>query len=118
VAYGHAFCCNGGAIIALLGSGSPTLGSNSAALGWFAGGLLLSILMGILSGIWGHRASVRIITARVKIDQSLLERALNEHVLADLAGERPTWKTWVPSYTSSASFLCLALGMLAIGGRL
>jgi hypothetical protein len=112
------FAANGGAIIALLGSGSPAFKANNTALGCFAGGLLLSILMGILSGIWGHRASVRIIAARLKIDQSLLERAVNQQVFADLSSEKPTWKTWVPSYTGSASFVCLVLGIMAIGWRL
>lgn len=47
------FAANGGAIIAVLGS---TQSANVSALGWFAAGLVLSILMGILSCIWAFRA--------------------------------------------------------------
>ena len=109
------FAANGGAILALL-QANPKGGSIApAALGWFAGGVFLSILMGLLSSFWGHRASVRVTATRFKIDRAILEGAMNHEILADISAQKPSWKTWVPSYVGILSFVCFTVGMLAAG---
>lgn len=110
------FAANGGAIIALLGSVQR---ANVCALGWFAAGLILSITMGILSGIWSFRAVNSIEAARWSIDQSLLTRETDDELLNKLVGRmKLTWKTWVPSYAGVASLVCVIVGMVAIACQL
>lgn len=110
------FAANGGAIIALLGS---TQSGNVFALGWFAVGLILSIIMGILSCIQAFRAITSIDAARWSIDQSLLTRETDIEFLNNLVARlKLTWKTWVPSYAGGASLACLIIGMFAIACRL
>lgn len=106
------FAANGGAIIALLSSPQR---ANVSALGWFAAGLILSIVMGILSSIWAFRALTSIERARWSIDQSLLTRETDTELLNNLVARLTlTWKTWVPSYAGVASLVCLLIGMLVI----
>lgn len=112
------FAANGGAILALFGAAQQGVRTGDAALGWFGAGVFLSILMGLLSSFWGHRASVRVTTTRFKIDRAFLEGAMNHEILADIAAQKPNWKTWVPSYVGILAFLCLSLGMLSIGRTL
>jgi hypothetical protein len=107
------FAANGGAILALLQA--PQARMDPTALGWFAGGVFLSILMGLLSSLWGHRASVRVTTTRFKIERAMLEGAMNAEILADIAAQKPNWKTWVPSYVGILSFACFSSGMLGAG---
>ena len=99
------FAANGGAILALFGSAQLGARTGDAPLGWFGAGVFLSILMGLLSSFWGHRASVRVTTTRFKIDRAFLEGAMNHEILTDIAAQRPNWKTWVPS-TSASSLSC------------
>ena len=80
------FAANGGAAIALLQI-APQADVARTALGWFAAGVFLSILMGLLSSFWGHRASIRVTTARFKIERVMLEGAMNPDILADISAE-------------------------------
>jgi hypothetical protein len=109
------FAANGGAMLALLQAAPQTTDVAWASLGWFAGGVFLSILMGLLSSFWGHRASVRVTTTRFKIERAMLEGAMNPDILADISAQKPNWKTWVPSYVGILSFACFSAGMLAAG---
>ena len=107
------FAANGGAIVALLGAEQGVQGSN-AALAWFGAGVLLSILMGVLASLWGHRASVRVTTTRFKIERALLDGAMNHEIVAEVLAQKPNWKTWFPSYVGIVAFLCLTVGMMAV----
>lgn len=112
------FAANGGAILALFGAAQHGVTIDGAGLSWFGAGVFLSILMGLLSSFWGHRASVRVTTTRFKIDRAFLEGAMNHEILADIAAQKPSWKTWVPSYVGILAFLCLTAGMLSVGRAL
>jgi hypothetical protein len=112
------FAANGGAILALFGAAQNGVKASGAALSWFGAGVFLSILMGLLSSFWGHRASIRVTTTRFKIDRAFLEGTMNREILADISAQKPNWKTWVPSYVGILSFLCLAAGMLSVGRAL
>lgn len=85
-------------------------------MAWFAAGMLQSILMGALSTLWGQFAYVRLFKIRMKIEESLIEGTTNEDIVPALNAEKPTWKTWVPSYAGICSFACLLMGILAIAG--
>ena len=76
--------------------------------------------MGTFSAIASLVAIKPIETARVAIDQALITKIVPEKkVFDDLAARnRPSWKTWVPSYTGVASLVCLIVGMLEIASRL
>jgi hypothetical protein len=115
---GTLFAANGGALLALLGAGREGLQGTNAALGWFGAGVLLSILMGVLSSFWGHRASVRVTTTRFKIERALLEGVMSHEAVAEVLAQKPNWRTWFPSYVGSAAFLCLAIGMLTVARSL
>lgn len=108
------FAANGGSILALVQRETPLLSSNKGALAWFAAGMLLSILMGALSTLWGQLAYVRLFKIRMKVEQSLIEGTTNEEIVPALNAEKPTWKTWVPSYAGILSFTCLLIGILTI----
>ena len=108
------FAANGGSILALLQREAPLLNLDREALAWFAAGMLLSILMGALSTLWGHLAYVRLFNIRLKVEQSLAEGLLNDEILPSLEAEKPTWKTWIPSYAGVLSFACLLAGVLTI----
>ena len=97
------FAANGGAIIGLLGWNDVSRHGGYSALGWFAGGLVLSILMGTFSAVGALVAIKPIETARLAIDQALITRVLPEKEVFDglVARNRPSWKTWVASYTGS-----------------
>jgi hypothetical protein len=113
------FAANGGAIIGLLGWNGANQHGGLSAIGWFAAGLVLSILMGTLSAIWAFRSISPIVTTRLLIDQWLLTGEENKLVLDDLVARHSlTWKTWVPSYAGGASLACLIIGMLEIACRL
>ena len=112
------FAANGGAILALFGAAEHGVKPSIAALSWFAAGVFLSVLMGLLSSFWSHRASIRVTTTRFKIDRAFLEGAMNHEILADIAAQKPNWKTWVPSYVGILAFLCLTAGMLSVGHSL
>ena len=112
------FAANGGAILALLSAEREGVEGTNAALGWFGAGVLLSILMGVLSSFWGHRASIRVTTTRFKIERALLEGVMSHDAVADVLAQKPNWKTWFPSYVGSAAFVCLAIGMLTVARSL
>jgi hypothetical protein len=114
------FAANGGAIIGLLGWSDANKHGVLSALGWFAAGLVLSILMGALSAIWAILAIKPMVTTRIAIDHSLLTGVVpDKQAFDDLAARNAwTWKTWVPSYAGGASLLCLMVGMLLIACRL
>jgi hypothetical protein len=108
------FAANGGATLALLRA-APQADLARTSLGWFAAGVFLSILMGLFSSFWSHRASVRVTTTRFKIERAMLEGAMNHEILADVSAQKPNWKTWVPSYVGILSFACFSAGMLTAG---
>lgn len=109
------FAANGGAIIALLGSGKD---ASLGVLGWFASGLLLSILMGVLTTFWSLLASNRMIKARTSIDVALLTGVPDNDTLNELVARSSlNWKTWVPTYVGVASFACIVGGMLTFACR-
>jgi hypothetical protein len=108
------FAANAGAILALLEADFLSLGSKRTALSFFAAGLLISLLMGALSTLWGQLAYSRLFKIRMKVEQSLIEGKLNDEIVPALNREKPTWKTWTPSYAGAASFGCLVLGVLSI----
>lgn len=110
------FAANGGAILAMSGSSPVAFSATRMSLGWFAAGLILSISMGILSGLWSYRASTQIIKSKLKVDQSLIEGVLDPSILQNLYAVKLTWKTWVPSYAGLASLVCLIIGILNVGG--
>jgi hypothetical protein len=112
------FAANGGAILALFGAAEHRVQVSTTALSWFGAGVFLSILMGLLSSFWGHRASIRVTTTRFKIDRAFLEGVMNPEILADISAQKPNWKTWVPSYVGILAFLCLTAGMLSVGRSL
>jgi hypothetical protein len=114
------FTANGGAIIGLLGWNDATNRGAYAALGWFAAGVVLSILMGTLSCIKAARAIWPMERTRLSIDQSLVEgTSPDKQIFDDLVRRnRVSWKTWYPAYTGGASLLCLIVGMLEIACRL
>jgi hypothetical protein len=111
---GTLFAANGGAIIALMGSDNVNLSGNTAALRWFAIGLVLSILIGIASAFAAYRTSLRITTLKFRVVGALIEGQGGQQVLADIAAQKTSWKTWTPSYVGIASFLCLIAGMIMI----
>lgn len=112
------FAANGGAILAVFGGSQQSFKTGSTALVWFGAGVFLSILMGLLSSFWGHRASVRATTTRFRIDRALLDGAMDAGILTEISAQKPNWKTWVPSYVGITAFLCLSGGMFAIGRTL
>jgi hypothetical protein len=112
------FAANGGAILGLLGAEREGIPGTNAALGWFGAGVLLSILMGVLSSFWGHRASIRVTTTRFKIERALLEGVMSQEAVDDVLAQKPNWRTWFPSYVGSGAFLCLLIGMLTVARSL
>lgn len=112
------FAANGGAILALLSSDNPRISANPVAIRWFAAGLLFSILVGVLSALWGLRAGIRYAKLRSRIDVCLLNYTPDEQLVADFQAEKLNWKTFVPSYAAGSAFLCLILGVLSIASRL
>jgi hypothetical protein len=112
------FAANGGAILGLLGADREGIPGTNAALGWFGAGVLLSILMGVLSSFWGHRASIRVTTTRFKIERALLEGVMSQEAVNDVLAQKPNWKTWFPSYVGTGAFLCLAVGMMTVARSL
>lgn len=112
------FAANGGAILALLGTTREGVPGGNAALGWFGAGVVLSILMGMLSSLWGHRASVNVTTTRFRIERALLEGAMNHEIVENVLAQKPNWKTWFPSYVGVVAFLCLTIGMLTVARSL
>ena len=112
------FAANGGAILALLGTAHPSLKNNNVALAWFGSGVFLSILTGFLSCFWSYRQSVRLTVTRFKIERAVLEGAMNQEILSDISGQKPSWRTWVPSYVGLTSFICLAAGMITVSRSL
>lgn len=114
------FAANGGAILAVPGlGGSSDQPANLIALGCFATGLALSIVMGALSIVWSFLAGLRMDKVRWSIDQSLLTGAIDQQALDKFVAQvNFTWKTWIPSYVGGASFVCLIGGMLAVACRL
>jgi hypothetical protein len=107
---------NGGAIVALLSEGANLRGTENA-VAWFAAGLVLSLLMGVLSAFWGHRAIPAITKARSAIRQGLIMGDITpaKQAVEDLlAQQRPTWKTWVPTYAGLGSLACFVIGLITI----
>jgi hypothetical protein len=111
------FAANGSAILALLAS-QIAVASTAEAIHFFAAGLLFSILVGVLSAIWGLRTSIRLARIRGKVDNSLLEAVTNPEIVPDLIKEKPNWKTFFPSYAAGVAFVCLILGVLTIASHL
>lgn len=112
------FAANGGAILAVFGSECRAISSNALAVRLFGFGLLFSILVGVLSALWGLAMSMRLAKIRAKVDESLLRGVVHDEIVPDLMNVRPNWKTFVPSYAAGVAFLCLILGVLTIASRL
>lgn len=114
------FAANGGAIIALMGDGEDLPGSLNA-LAWFAGGTVLSLVMGILSTYMAHRATGPVANARAKVNQGLItgETAEAKRAVNDLLGkQKMTWWQWSPTYAGLAAFVCFVAGIVTIAGSI
>jgi hypothetical protein len=108
------FAANGGAIVALFEAAGENRQIQTLPVMWFAIGVFLSILMGALSSLWGHRASVETTTIRFKIERALLAGTMDPKILPEVLAQRPNWKAWVPSYVGIVAFACLTAGMLTV----
>jgi hypothetical protein len=112
------FAANGGAMLALLGH-EKNLPGELYALGWFALGVISSLLMGTASAVFGLRASTAITKARVMVEEGLLTGIpAKQEILELLVSQKPTWKTWTPSYLGGASLLFFIIGLGTIAGSL
>jgi len=114
------FAANGGAIIGLLGWTDASKHDGDSGIGWFAAGVVFSMLMGTFSIMAALLSIKPIEQARVAIDQALVTRIIPEKQVFDdlVARNRWTWKTWIPSCTGGTSLLCLIVGMFVISSHL
>lgn len=112
------FAANGGAMVALLGHDKSVPGE-VYAFGWFALGVVCSLLMGAASAIVGLRASTATTKARVKVEEGLFTgNPASQEILDFLESQKPNWKTWIPSYFGGASLLFFVIGLGTIAGSL
>ena len=114
------FAANGGAIVALL-SDPSRLPGELHALGWFAGGLILSLVMGVLSAFMGHRVMRPLTNARARVHQGLITGDTKdaEQALAELVEkQKMTWKMWSPTYSGLGSLSCFIIGVVTFAGSL
>lgn len=113
------FAANGGGIIALLNDGAHDLPGRIYGLGWFAAGLVLSLLMGVLSAFLSLRATTAMAKMRLRMEECLITRQSCAQELLDFGNRmRPNWKTWFPSYAGAASFGLFIIGLATIAGSL
>lgn len=110
------FAANGGAIVALLGEASRLPGEANA-LGWFAAGVILSLIMGVLSAFMGHRVMPALTNAKAKVHQGLITGNTNEaeQALLNLVEkQKMNWKMWSPTYSGLGSLTCFIAGVVTI----
>jgi hypothetical protein len=113
------FAGNGGGMVALLNEGAQDLPGRIYALGWFAGGIVCSLLMGVLTTFISLRVSTAMTKMRVKMDESLITGQSCEKEFIDfLEGMKPNWKTWFPSYAGLTSLAFFMIGLGTIAGSL
>jgi len=109
------FAANGGAIIALFGRDLDRP-LRLCALGWFALGVVFSILMGAASSLMAGLAMTRMTKARLQMVEGLILGTVPKEALDSfLERQKITWKTWTPSYLGVASFLCFVGGLVTVG---
>jgi hypothetical protein len=112
------FTANGGGALALVNHGSNIDGSR-AALGWFAVGVILALLMGVLSTFVAFRSSVAIMDARMHVERGLITDELpNAAVVEFTTKQKPTWKTWMPSFAGIGSLICFVGGAATVAAAL
>jgi hypothetical protein len=114
------FAANGGAIVALL-SDANRLPGELYALAWFASGIILSLVMGVLSAFMGHRVMRPLTNAKSKVHQGLItgETAEAEQALKELVDkQKMTWKMWSPTYAGLGSLACFIVGVATIAGSM
>lgn len=110
------FAANGGAILAILNSPQTCTAPPRRALEFFAFGLTMSILMGILSTISGLHLGARYAKIRAKVAISLVNRVTDQEIVPNLDSMKRSWKTWIPSLVGVISFLSLLAGIFAWAG--
>jgi hypothetical protein len=110
------FAANGGAVVALLNDQSRLPGE-AYALRWFAVGIVLSIITGVLSTIMGMVAINPLQRARAKAAEGLLIGDMSEMEKA-LPGyieeQRMKWWMWSPSATGLGSLVTLIVGLVIL----
>jgi hypothetical protein len=114
------FAANGGAIVALL-SGNPSLRGRPEGLAWFAAGIILSLIMGILSTFMALRVLRPISDAKGKVHHGLITGDTAEALAALnllIAKQKMTWKMWMPTYAGLLSFTCFVLGIVSMAKSL
>lgn len=112
------FAANGGAIIALLSDGAEPL-RTFRALGWFAAGVILAIVMGAVSSFAGYRTAAAIWSARMQVEQGLLTNTVPNEAIADFtAKQKPSWKTFIPTDVGVASLVCFIIGAGTVASSL
>ena len=107
------FAANGGAIVALCNA-PPPLSGHLEAMGWFAAGTILSLAMGALSALMGHRVIRPLTNARAKLHQGLItgDAADAEQALLELVEkQKMNWKMWSPTYAGLGSLACFIIGI-------
>lgn len=110
------FTANGGALLALASREDYYVFQGPCLL--FASGLLLSIGMGIASGISSYRYNLNLHPARAEIEQMLALKRRTGQAVEKLGDIKVTWRTFYPSYIGVGSFLCLVGGIVAAGVKL
>lgn len=112
------FTANGGAVVAFMNRSLDAHGSR-AALGWFAVGVILALLMGVLSTFVGYRSSVAIMAARMHVERALIT---DEHPKATVekftTRQKPTWRTWMPSFAGIGSLVCFVGGAATVAAAM
>lgn len=112
------FAANGGAMVVLLAHGEDVPGELYAS-GWFGLGVISSLLMGVVSALLGLLASMTVSKARVTVEEGLLTgNPAKQEILDLLESQKPTWKTWTPSYIGGASLLFFVIGLGTIAGSI
>jgi hypothetical protein len=113
------FAANGGGIVTLLSGGAHDVPGRIYALGWFAAGLVFSLLMGVLTSLTSIRGTTAMTKIRIRMEECLITDESCEKELADFIGKmQPSWKTWIPSYAGGTSFVLFVIGLGTIAGSL
>jgi hypothetical protein len=112
------FTAHGGAILCILSDQSPII-PTASALGCFAAGLVLCLLMGIASTFGAIRVSTKLNRTRALTDQMLFDGVdRGVELKQQLDSFAPSWRSWVPSYFCIASLACLIAGMALVANNL
>lgn len=112
------FTANGAGVLALIDHGSHMRGGR-AALGWFAVGVILALVMGVLSTFVAYRTSVAIMEARMHVERRLISDEPPMAAVEDFTNkQKPTWKTLMPSFAGIGSLVCFVGGAATVAGSL